>query len=883
MRGMWLRIVRLLRSRESEREIDDELRFHVEMETEALVRSGVSPKEARRRALASFGGEDRYREETRGARATGWIEDAARDARLAARSLRLSPGFALSALATLALGIGATAAVYSVVRGVVLAPLPYPEPDELVTVWMSNPAQGIEEDITSWPNFIDWRERTASFDHMVTVRMRRWALTGESEAEEVRGAVVSRGFFDMVGVPLLLGRGFRDDEAEGDVVRVVVLSHELWARRFGADPRIVGRTIQLDDEAWEVVGVTAPARGYPRDAELWTPLQFGRGFEGLREARGALWLPVVGRLAEGVALPSAQSEVDAVAAALREEYPGANDGVGITLEPLHETLVGDVRTPMLVLLGAAWLVLLIAVVNVANLQLARGFARTREVALRLVLGARRGRVIRQLFAESLVLGGGGGLLGAALAAGAVSGLVRLAPPELPRIDEVGIDAGLLVSALGAAVLAAVLFGLAPALHAGRVDARARLEDGARGTTGGGMARVRGLLVTGQFALALVLLVGAGLLVRSFARLGSIDPGFDPQGVLSATLTLPPSRYPDGEAIRQFSTALHRELEAVPGVQRAGTVSTLLLSALPNMMAVSIESRPELPREEARLWPVVNDVASDGFFEAAGMEIVAGRGFGPQDDADASMVAVVNETFVRVFLPDRNPVGERFLWGTPSGDDPPWIRIVGVVEDARRSGLDADVRPAAFLPQRQVADARMEVLVRSAGGDPLALTSAVREVVRRLDGSLPLTQVRSLEQALSDRVSARRFVMLLLVAFAVAATALAAVGIYGVMAYVVGQRTREIGIRVALGAERTQVLQRVIREGMVHAALGLAVGAAGAAALTGLLRSQLFQLEATDPATFASAAAVLVLVAALACALPARKAASLDPMRALRQD
>ena len=881
MRGLWLRILRLFRSREAEREIDEELRFHVEMETDALVRRGVDRREARRRALVAFGGEDRYREETRSVRATGWLEDGLRDTRYATRALRHSPGFALSALATLALGIGATAGVYGVVRGVVLAPLPYPEPDELVTVWMSNPAQGIDEDITSWPNFVDWRERSRTLEHMVAVRGRRLALTGSGDAEEVRGASVSRGFFELVGAPLALGRGFSDPEAEGDLIRVVVLSHELWSRRFGSDPTILGRTIELDDEPWEVVGVAAPGQRYPRDAELWTPLS-GPLLDDLREARGSLWLPVVGRLADGVSTTSAQRELDAVAAGLRDEYPGVNEGVGITLEPLHETLVGDVRAPMVVLLGAAWLVLLIAVVNVANLQLARGTARTREVALRLALGAGRGRVVRQLMAESLVLGVLGGLLGTALAAAAVEVLVRLAPPDLPRLDEVGVDAGLLLAGLAVAVLSSVLFGIVPALRAGRVDAGARLEDGARGGTSTGLVRLRGLFATGQFALALVLLVGAGLLVQSFERLSAVDPGFVPEGVLSATVALPASRYPDGDATRQFTDELLAEVRAVPGVEHAAAMSTLFLANLANMGPVSIASRPELSDEERRRSPVVQDPASPGFLAASGMELLAGRAFTEADGPDAQRVAIVNEAFVRAFLPDRDPLGERFMWGSPTGENPQWTTIVGVARDARRAGLDAPVRPSGFVPFRQLPDSRMDVLVRTAG-DPAALGPALRDVVARVDPSLPVTRVRTLEQAMSDALSARRFVMLLLAAFALSATALAAVGIYGVMSYVVGQRRREIGIRVALGAERMQVLSRVVGQGLVHVALGLVLGLFGALSLTGLLGSQLYGLEPTDPMTFGAATSALVLVAALACLLPARRAAAVDPVQALREE
>ena len=881
MKGWWLRVRRLLGWRSAEREIDEEFRFHIDRETEENVRRGIDRTEARRRALVAFGGEDRWREETRGSRGTGWIEDGLRDVGFALRALARTPAFAFAAFGTIALGVGATTAIFSVVHGVVLAPLPYPEADELVTVWMRNPAQGIEEDITSWPNFVDWREGTTGLEGIVTVRGVRFALTGSGEPEEVAGAAVSRGFFDLIGAPLALGRGFLDEEVEGDLVRVVVLSHELFVRRFGADASLIGRTIQLNDESYEVVGVAAAGHEYPRGAELWTPQGFSGGLEQLREARGALWLPVIGRLADGVEIVTAQAEMDAVALRLQEAYPGANDGVGIKLEPLRETLVGDVRTPLLVLLGAVLLVMLIAVVNVANLLLARGTSRTRELAVRLTLGAGRGRIVRQALAESVVLGGGGGLAGAVLAAAAVTGLVAAGPVGLPRLDEVGVDAMVLGFALLVALGASALFGVVPAFHAGRVDPGSQLREGTRGSSSAGLARLRGAFVVGQFGLALLLLVGAGLLIRSFLELRAVEPGFDPEGVVSVGLALPTGRYPDADARRGFYVELQERLAALPGVSDVGTVSTLFLSALPNMGGVSVESRPDLG-QATREHPVVQDAASPGFFAAAGMDIVEGRAPDATDGPDAVPVAVVNETFVRIFLSGLDPIGQRFTWGSADGEDPGWITIVGVAGDARRSGLDQAIRPSAFLPVAQAPQPRMEVLLRTAG-DPLGIVPAVRAAVAAIDPQLPLTRVRTLEQAMADQLAQRRFVSWLLGVFAASALALAGVGIFGVMAYVVGQRTREIGIRVALGAERSAVLRGVMGEGMAHAGLGLVFGTFASLGLTRYVRSQLFGLEPTDPVTFVAAAGILLAVAALACLVPARRAAGVDPMVALREE
>lgn len=882
MRGVILRILRALGVRAAERDIDDELRFHVDMETDALVRQGLSPREARRRALIAFGGEDRYREETRRARGTRWLEDGIRDMRFGLRGMARSPGFTASALATLALGIGATTAIFSVVRGIVLAPLPYPESDRLVTVWMSNPAQGVEKDIASWPNFADWRDESSTVKPMVTVRTRRWTLTGDGDPEAVLGALVSRGFFEMIGAPLALGRPFRDEEVEGDLVRVTILSHELWARRFGSDPAIVGRTIQLDGEPWEVVGVARAKMRYPRYAELWVPQSFAGAYAQFREARGALWLPVVGRLAEGVSMDAAQAEMNGIAARLREAYPNVDDGIGLTLEPMRTTLLGDVRTPLLVLLGAVALVLLIAVVNVANLLLVRGTARTRELALRRTLGASRGRVVRQVLAEGLMLGAVGGVSGAAVAALAMQTLVRLAPPGLPRVDELGVDPGLLMAALLIAMLATVFFSLAPALHVGGVEPAERLAGGQRGTASSGVVRARSAFVIGQFSLALVLLVGAGLLLRSFGRLRAVDSGFETDGVLSASLMLPASRYPDGDGLRLFMQRLEAEARAIPGVQDVGTVGQFFLQALPGMGTITLEGQEQVS-EHARRNPVVIDEASPGFFDAAGMRLLRGRLPNDTDRPGAPLVAVVNRAFVRDFMPDGDPLGRRFTWGGTDGDgDVQWFTVIGVVADAHRSGLAAPVRPTAFRSAMQQPDRRMEILLRT-DGDPVTLAPGLRAAVHAIDPDLPVTGLRTLDQAMSDALSARRFVMLLLVAFALSAAALAAVGIYGVMAYVVGRRTREIGIRIALGAERWAVVGSVLREGMAQAALGVALGCLAALGLTRYLQSQLFAVESTDPATFLGAVAALLIVAAAACALPARRAARVDAVLALKDE
>jgi putative ABC transport system permease protein len=814
-------------------------------------------------------------------RGIAWVEDTARDLRVGLRSLGRSPGFAATTLLTLALGVGATTAVFTVVRGVLLRPLPFPEPDELTTVWLTNPRQGIDEDITSWPNFADWRTQGTSFEHMVAVRSGTLALTGAGDPEELVVGVVTDGFFDMLGAPLLLGRGFRSDEVEQQAQRVTVLSHELWTRRFGSDATVVGRTIQFGGEGWEVIGVTTPGRRYPAEAELWVPLNLESGpLAGLSEARSALWLPVMGRLADGVALESAQAEMSAVATRLAESYPDENQGMGITLEPLHETLVGDVRTPLLVLLGAIGFVLLVACANVANLLMVRGVARNREMAVRLSMGAGRGRLVRQVVAESALLGVLGGAAGVLIAVVGVRGLLAVAPGALPRTGEVSIDAPVLAFALALSLATAFLFGLLPAIQVGAADPGTQLREGARGSADGSFGKLRPAFVAGQFAVAVVLLVGAGLLVRSFLALQAVDSGFEPEGVLVARIAPPAQRYADAEALRSFHARLLPELEAIPGVEGAAVISTVLLGRLPNMGGVTLESRPELAESAERV-----NVTSDGLtpeaFRVLGMDRLAGRLPGPQDDAESTPVAVVNEAFVRAFLSDRDPLGERFVFGGP-GEDPTWITIVGVVEDARRAGPDQDVRPAAFFPFDQFTSRVVDLLVRSSG-DPAALAEPVRRTISRVDPDLPVRQLRTLESAMAEGLADRRFLTSLLAGFAAAGTLLAALGIYGVMAFVVGRRTREIGIRVALGAERGSILGSVLREAMGQAAVGLALGIAGAATLGGVLRAQLFGLEPTDPVTFAGACVALLAVALLASAIPAWRATRVDPTVALRSE
>ncbi|HEX7089656.1 MAG TPA: ABC transporter permease [Longimicrobiales bacterium] len=810
------------------------------------------------------------------------METLLQDVRYALRALGRNRGLTLAAVLTLTIGIGANTAIFSAVHAVLLRPLPYPQPDRLVVLWLNNQREGIDKDVASYPNFTDWRAQGTSFGHMAAYTRTSASVTEGGDPEQVRGAFVTEDFFAVLGVAPALGRVPSAEDYRAAREQLVVLSHGLWQRRFGGDAGIVGRTILLTGRPYEVVGVMPPGFRYPEDAEFWRPLVRTPDFANLFDARSALWLSVIGRLAPGASLAQAQAQMTAVARRLEQEYPGPNEGLGILLEPLHDSIVGDVRPALLLLLGAAGFVLLIACANIANLLLARGAGRAKEIAVRVALGAARTRIARQVLTESVVLALLGGAAGLLVAYWVVGALAAMGPAEVPRLGEVTVDRTVIGFALAASLLTGLFFGVAPAIQLSRTRLTDALRDGGRGATGAARsAHLRSLLVTVEVATALVLLMGAGLLIRSFAALQSVDPGFDGDRVLTVRVVPAAARYPEADQVRAFYDEFLDSVRGLPGVESVSAISTLFLSRLPNMGPVTVEGEPPRTQDETVV-SVTRDAITPGFFGMMRIPVRLGREFTEQDGPDGMPVAVVNETFVRRFLPEGDPLGRRFTWGDPEDSDATWWTIVGVVADTRRSGLAEPVRPEAYLPQQQVASRGMTVLVRTAG-DPLALTGPIRAVLRSIDPLQPLSDVRTVEQLMAEAVAARRFVMLLLSIFAAVALVLAAIGIYGVMAYLVGQRTREVGIRFALGADRRSVLALVVGQAMARVLPGVALGALGALGLTRLLRSQLFGVSALDPVTFLVVAALLVGVALAASLLPARRAAGVDPMAALRQD
>ena len=802
------------------------------------------------------------------------------DLTYATRTLASRRGFTVVAALTLALGIGATAAVFSVVDAVLLRPLPFTEPDRLAMVWVDNTRMGIRTDITSWPSYQQWRT-SAAFAEMAGFAPSRSNLTGEGDPERLSGALIQPGFFEVLGVSPARGRSFTAEEGEEGNDQVVILAHGLWERRFGADPGIVGTSILLDGQSHEVVGIMPPGFDFPQETELWQPLAPGQD---LREARGSFWLYVVGRLAPDATVERAQAELDAVVARLQREFPDAYGGYGVWVQPMTDHLVGDVRPALVVLSGAVAFVLLIACANLANLLLARAAGREREIAIRSALGAGRGRMVRQLLTESVLLALVGGVGGVLVALWGVRALKALAPPDLPNLAAVAVDGRVLAFTFAVSVATGIAFGLVPALQVSRPRFSESLKEGRQGT-GGGLRgrRTRRALVVAEVALALVLLVGAGLLLKSLARVLAVEPGFDPQRSLAVSVALSGERYEEPGRVLAFYDALLERVRGLPGVESAGAVSTVLLGELARSAGISVEGKPAPPPEQ-RI-EVTIDAVTPGVFRALGTPLLAGRDVAETDRADALPVAVINHAMARRFWPGEEPLGKRFKFGGPDSQSP-WRTVVGVVGDARRTALEQEPRPSAFLAQAQVEDPAMTLVVRAAG-EPEDLARSVAREVRATDPTQPVVRIATLAELLGERLAPRRFSAFLLAVFSGLALVLAAVGVYGVVAYAVAQGTREIGVRMALGARASDVLRQVLGQGVGLVVIGVAIGCAAAWLLTFTVTRTfsglLFGVAATDPATFAAVAALLMLVAVAASFVPARRAARTDPAVAMRSE
>jgi putative ABC transport system permease protein len=803
--------------------------------------------------------------------------------RYALRSLRQSPGFTLVAVLTLALGIGANTMIFSVVSGVLLRPLPYASPERLVRVFEShNGSHGS----VSPPDYVDWRDQSNVFEGLATLNSgSSFALSsGTGPAQQVPGASVTPNFFSVLGVSPLLGRDFASAEGIPGQTHVALLGYGLWRRRFGGDPTIIGHSIRLDGESYQVVGIMPVGKEYPRDAELWVPLAFTE--QDLATQRGAHYLDVIGRLRLGITLERAQTEMTAIAARLAESYPTTNRDAGALEVPLLESMVGGVAPALKILLGAVGLVLLIACTNVANLALARARRRERELSVRLALGAGRWRLVRGVLAESVLLSAAGGLIGTAIAAWGVPVLRALRPGDIPRLDEVHMDAVVLGFALAVSLLSALLFSVLPAVQiATRGELRESLTSEGRSLTAHKRAlRSRNGLVVAEMALAVTLLAGAALLVRSFLSLVQVDPGFQPDHVLSFSLSLPDARYNTPERADAFYSQLLERLRALPGVQAAGAVFGLPLSGFRyGMSAYELDGLKLSDIDQDRLDTQIRIVTPD-YFRAMGIAVVKGRSFTEADRAGAPPAIIVNEAAAKLLWPGQDPLGHRLTIGTTFGLGRGRVggEVVGVVRNTRDFGLEADARPETFLAHAQVPVGFMSV-VMSAVGEPEALRRAAVAQVAALDPEVPAYDARTMDERVSEAVARPRFYMLLLGAFSLVALVLAAIGIYGVMSYTVGERRREIGVRIALGARPAEVLGMVVRQGMMIGAVGVAIGLAGSLAGARALRTLLYGVGPTDVAAFAGAVGLLAAVALLACYVPARRAARVDPMEALRYE
>lgn len=805
------------------------------------------------------------------------------DIRFGARMLLKSPMMTVIALLALTLGIGANTAIFSVVNAVLLRTFPYSNPEQIVLVWEKRQGGRTDQNVINLGNFADWKQQNQVFTDMAVFFDRTFNLTSDGEPEEVPTQFATTNLFSVLGTNAALGRTLvADDDREGQP-RVAVISYGLWQRRFGADSNIIGRKITLNEQPTTVVGVMPAEFGWhirrgtqaTKPADIWIPFRITNELM-LRRGRFA---SSVARLKPGVTIEQAQREMGTIAARLTHEYPDFNTNWGVNVVPLRTQVTGEIRRPLLMLLGAVGFVLLIACANVANLLLARASARRKEIAVRTGLGASRWRIARQLLTESVMLSIVGGALGVLLAWWGTKALVALSPPALVDLKSVGVNLPVLMFTLGLSMITGILFGLVPSLEATRFDLHNSLKEGGKNVGGSsGSHRLRSLFVVTQVALALVLLVGAGLLVRSLNRLQSVAPGFNPENLLTVRVTLPIAKYDlDEEAIAFFKQAVER-MKTIPGVEAAGVVNTAPFTGLYPGTNVDIEGQPPLPPGQDLGTGVY--VTDRSYFETMQIPLKYGRLYNEQEQTEMRHVVVVNEEFVRKNLKGENPLGKRIIVYMKDENVP--TEIIGVVADSKHVGLDIGVEPMVYWPHPELVYSGMTFMLRTKG-DATAVASGARNVIHSLDPQQPVGEISTMEQLLSTSVAKSRFSAWLLTVFSVVALVMATVGIYGVMSYSVLQRTHEIGVRMALGAQRFDVLKLVVRQGIVLGVAGVAAGLVASFGLTRLISTLLFEVTATDAATFAAVSVGLFLVTLIACYVPARRATRVDPLKALRYE
>jgi putative ABC transport system permease protein len=868
-----LRLRSLFRRGQVEAELDEELRYHLERQIEVNTAAGMSVEEARYAALRAMHGLDQRKEECRDMRRVRLIEDLWQDFRFSLRSLLKRPGFTAIALLALALGIGANTAIFSLVNAVILQPLPYRDPDRLISVYgtRNRSTQGS----VGPTDFLDYRSQNKTFEQFAASgsMMLPMNLTGSGEPERLNASIITGNYFDTFGVRPALGRGFSLENEKTGQDHVTVLSHAFWQTRFGGDPNIVNKTINLDGKAYEVLGVMPAEVVLPQPAQLWVPINFDADPE--MKMRNARFLRGIGRLKEGVTLDQAQTDTDLIAAQLEQQYPDSNTGWSLRLIPLREILVGGSRTMLFILFGAVGFVLLIACANVANLLLVRAAARQKEIAMRTALGASRLRIIRQMITESLLLAIFGGALGALLAVAGVKLLVSLGEDNIPRTANVKIDATVLAFTLLISLATGLLFGLAPAIRTMKENLVDALKDGIRGGSEATVKnRTRSLLVVFESAIAVMLLIAAGLLIRSLVALQNVDPGFDPNNVLTLRVDLPRQKYNTPEKASNFFEQLETRVAGLPGVEAVGLITDLPLSGEARDMPYRVEGRP-----------ATSDIAfvdfrrvNKNYFSAMRIPLRRGRNFTEQEVRQSDKAIVVSQAFVDSVFPNEEALGKRLIIWSGIRNEP--YEIIGIVGDTRYQSLQGEPSATMYVPTRELLFVNLVIRTQ---GDPLSLVGGVRKEVNALDPDQPIAAIRPMTEWVAMSAAGARYRTTLLGLFALLAMILAATGIYGVMSYSVAQRTQEIGVRMALGARPLDVLKLVVRQGMMLALIGVIVGLAGALALTRVMSSLLFGVTERDPITFVAVAALLIVVAFISCFVPARRATKVDPLVALRYE
>jgi putative ABC transport system permease protein len=887
------RLAELQLSPVREAEIVEELSQHLEEEYERAVRSGSSEDEAHQRVLEQIAASDLLHRELKnverrasqeqvapGAQSkTKFFGDLTQDIRYALRVLAKNPAFTFIAVIALALGIGANSAIFSVVDAVLLRQLPFKHPEQLVMLWENAAHLGFPRNTPSPANFLDWQKQTQSFTGMAAMVERSFNLTGVGEPERLEGRRVSANLFELLGVPAQLGRTFvPDDDRPG--THVVLLSYSLWQRRFGSDPAVIGRALTLNGESYTVAGVMPQLMQLPGyenvNDQLWVPIAFPS-----EEAaqRGNHFLEVIARRKPGVTLKQAQAEMETIAARLAQQYPDYNTRIGAVVVPLHEQVVGDIKPALLVLLGAVGFVLLIACANVANLLLARAAVRQKEIAVRLALGASQSRLIRQFLTESVLLAMFGAGLGLLLTFFGLRALRSFIPASISQVETINVDGRVLIFTVLVAVVTGIAFGLAPAIHGSHLNLNDTLKEGGRDSAGGGKGnRARGLLVIGEVAVSFVLLIGAGLLINSFFHLRNLDPGFRADHLLTMKVDLSEVKYPDRERRAAFFDEVMRRIDKLPGVRSAAVAGNLPLTYNGDSMAISVEGVPDPPTDQRP--DVIYRAIGRGYFNTMGIPIVRGRDFTDQDNADSKDVVVISEKTAQHFWPGQDPIGKRLKPGSSTSKSP-WREVIGIVKDVRQNDLIAPPKMQMYFTYRQLKNIAANALVIRTTIEPLSLAGSVRNAIWSVDKDQTVADIDTMDHIVAGAVARQRFSMVLLGIFAALALLLASVGIYGVMSYSVAQRTREIGIRMALGARRADVLQMTVRQGLKLVGAGMILGLGAAFLLTRVMATLLYGISATDPMTFIGISVVLLVVAILASYVPALRATKVDPITALR--